>query len=302
MVATPHHRSTTTNGWLLLLGYVACGALHELSHVAVARYRYGMEANTQHFNSTLDWWIARRTYFDRPPPALVRHTGWIFSLLLVWIVARLFGRNAGITRVAVVTAIEAIWTDLLQLPVLGVLSPSEEPIGPTATATATFCLFCGNFGILLISSSHWTMADALDILRRMIEVTMLRGAQSDGLVTFPQGIRSRVVNRKRTDLARLLVQQIDWDNQSFFFGGKTTTTTTPSSAVPRTYCGHTRFATSSKADLAGTHPHRWSGRASWRVFDLYTNRFGPVKVENFISHNGDFDFYILHGISYTLRF
>ena len=49
----------------------------------------------------------------------------------------------------------------------------------------------------------------------MIQVTMMRGAQSGGVVTYyPQrggglvGVRSRVVNGKRTDLSQLVVNKV----------------------------------------------------------------------------------------------
>ncbi len=92
----------------------------------------------------------------------------------------------------------------------------------------------------------------------------------------------------------------------------------------RFFAGHTRFATSSKANLDGTHPHQWTPSKQRRVYnfdkrsvilrensnvDLSGRRsrrsFEPSKpiniaVENFITHNGDFDFYELNGNSYDV--
>eukprot|EP00629_Pelagomonadales_sp_RCC1024_P005186 CAMPEP_0119289022 /NCGR_PEP_ID=MMETSP1329-20130426/38268_1 /TAXON_ID=114041 /ORGANISM="Genus nov. species nov., Strain RCC1024" /LENGTH=86 /DNA_ID=CAMNT_0007289805 /DNA_START=112 /DNA_END=368 /DNA_ORIENTATION=- len=63
---------------------------------------------------------------------------------------------------------------------------------------------------------------AREVLQRMIEITMARGAQSGGIVTYlpspegPRGARSRVVNGKRTDLAQLMVDKLVRDG--LFYG------------------------------------------------------------------------------------
>ena len=68
--------------------------------------------------------------------------------------------------------------------------------------------------------------------------------------------------------------------------------------------GHTRFATSSIASFDGTHPHQWTPPRLFKMYDV-SNAKGsddpPVKIqprENFITHNGDMDFYELNGMSY----
>ena len=52
-----------------------------------------------------------------------------------------------------------------------------QPMQNGSSSSALF-LFCGNFGILLINSS-WINVDggkaALDMLEKMVEVTMMRG-------------------------------------------------------------------------------------------------------------------------------
>jgi len=51
-------------------------------------------------------------------------------------------------------------------------------VGGEPTTSTTIPFFCGNFGIILINSS-WINVDggkrALDMLEKMIEVTMMRG-------------------------------------------------------------------------------------------------------------------------------
>jgi hypothetical protein len=92
------------------------------------------------------------------------------------------------------------------------------------------------------------------------------------------------------------------------------------------FAGHTRFATSSKANLDGTHPHQWTPPKYYRVYNFNKSnmtlnqkdgsrvnidlslRFLPrtfiadspirIQVENFITHNGDFESYELNGYHY----
>lgn len=78
----------------------------------------------------------------------------------------------------------------------------------------------------------------------------------------------------------------------------------------RLLLGHTRFATSSKATLDGTHPHTWSPPQVYKVYrldhkalessssstdDEYCPQPKIVKVSNYITHNGDLDFFKAHG-------
>ena len=77
------------------------------------------------------------------------------------------------------------------------------------------------FCILL--NNHWMAANngkfTLDILEHMANVTMMRGAQSGGVVTFVKskrtskgsnliGVRSRILNAKRTDLSKKIREKV----------------------------------------------------------------------------------------------
>ena len=44
---------------------------------------------------------------------------------------------------------------------------------------------CGNFGLLLLKLENARYVD--EILRRMVQVTMIRGAQAGGIVTYVPG-------------------------------------------------------------------------------------------------------------------
>ena len=66
--------------------------------------------------------------------------------------------------------------------------------------------------------------------------------------------------------------------------------------------GHTRFATSSIANLSGTHPHQWTPRkfqTYWHEVDGGM-RSSTANVEAYITHNGDLDFFEIHGVVYPL--
>lgn len=236
-------------------------------------------------------------------------------------------RWEGVEIAAVVTALEALQTDLLRIQLADHFSFSAadpaDPADPAATAAAAAAriLFCGNFGIILVNLAWATRGsrDALSILEKMIEVTMMRGAQSGGVVTYNDGgdasamssdsgvgagaagrgrggggkglrsVRARVVNGKRTDLSKLVRQKLE----------RAVSGVRHSPRFHPFFAGHTRFATSSKCTMDGTHPHRWSPARSLPVYDRYGVAAVPVarrvNVENYICHNGDFEFFQIGG-------
>jgi hypothetical protein len=239
---------------------------------------------------------------------LIRHAGWIVSVIIALVVPR---ENKTLRWIATLTAVEAIFSDFFKLQLF-------LPIQPIIHGEASALFFCGNFGVILLH--HLWLSDkgesALDIIEKMVKVTMMRGAQSGGVITFKpkfsslkkdkmtlKGTRSRVVNQKRTDLSvqiRKIIQRDVFRSCNSF----------PKDFVP-VLSGHTRFATTSKATMEGTHPHRWTPAVSRRVYDFATLQNGAandkvwtpriLEVENFITHNGDFDFYVVNGKTYDLE-
>eukprot|EP00746_Dinoflagellata_sp_MGD_P157020 gnl/MRDRNA2_/MRDRNA2_86072_c0_seq2.p1 gnl/MRDRNA2_/MRDRNA2_86072_c0~~gnl/MRDRNA2_/MRDRNA2_86072_c0_seq2.p1 ORF type:complete len:1384 (+),score=218.41 gnl/MRDRNA2_/MRDRNA2_86072_c0_seq2:410-4153(+) len=135
----------------------------------------------------------------------------------------------------------------------------------------------------------------------MVRVTMMRGAQSGGVVTYAnsskgedslRGIRSRVCNGKRTDLSKLVRAKMEKNERGL----------SRNEELKRIYAGHTRFATTSIASFDGTHPHQWS---KGRTFKVHTSENLQAKettkfVENYICHNGDLDFFNIGGKTYDL--
>jgi hypothetical protein len=110
-----------------------------------------------------------------------------------------------------------------------------------------------------------------------------------------RGIRSRVVNGKRTDLSGLITSKL-WRDQlaaSMRFG---------LSKKSRLYGGHTRFATSSKASFDGTHPHQWTPRQDFTIWSERNGKWTSERanVEVYITHNGDLDFWTVCGVTYPV--
>ena len=171
------------------------------------------------------------------------------------------------------------------------------------SAPGTF--YCGNFGIIVLDRAHAHRVPQL--LRSMINVTMMRGAQCAGLVSYSTdrndnstAARSRVVNGKRTDLCEKLLSQ---RRTRAMLGAATRRA--PDGGAPLVFQGHTRFATSSIVNLGGCHPHRWSPpsrRTEWR-FVIVGGGFAaaPRNVEGYVTHNGDLDFFTMNGVCYSVR-
>jgi hypothetical protein len=287
------------------LAYLAFGLAHEVAHVVAAfavDCHHGMLAEGETYVSFFIRITLGRavqlpaTAGDEGMESLVRQAGWMVSVLAALIVV-LFAKNIPrtIQNAAYITAVEAIASDLFGF-------------GCISHGTGTF--LCGNFGLIIVNPA-WINGpgsdngkEALKIVKKLVEVTMMRGAQSGGVVCWTKGtnadgyrgIRSRVVNAKRTDLSRRIYKKVLTDA---FSKGRL------KSGI-RGFFGHTRFATSSKATFEGTHPHQWSHSRLWRVFGK-DQRFKSkpkathVIVENYVTHNGDFDFFRVGEKFYDLQ-
>ena len=246
-----------------LAWYLFFGVLHELSHVAMAVWFNLYRVQLRDVGSICKW-IFRFMFEKRWEMAInnnyntcdiamverqidvVRHSGWIFSLILVVAVGAYHSYYAGREKnsieismsaaihnpmvwAAALTAIEAISTDLVGLenyilPLLPIHSSSSSIGGGGKVVT----FFCGNFGLILLNPAYNDTKSgrklSLDILEKMISVTMVRGAQSGGVVSFVSrssrhadqimGMRSRVLNSKRSDLSKGIRSKIESDTVS----------------------------------------------------------------------------------------
>ena len=312
--------------WCSLILYTIMGVLHEISHSIAAGYLFGFQSLFSEQEDATLWVLFLRAALGRQfhlttdlPAAsfnanskdttldfesqvfLVRHTGWIFSVVLALSLHYAFLSTASrkkqddqdaqrplqllkmMVSTAYITALEAVVTDLCHF------TPITSLQGPTTT---TF--FCGNFGAILLNAC-WgdnNFDAALTMLQHMTRITMIRGAQSGGLVTFVEeasktssskeyrAIRSRVVNRKRTDLSEKLFTKV---RQSMRWSVPPPTS---SAATAKLFMGHTRFATTSIADFGGTHPHQFTLRTNRKIYDMQTGTSCMKGVVNYITHNG----------------
>ncbi|KAK3270697.1 hypothetical protein CYMTET_20918 [Cymbomonas tetramitiformis] len=261
---------------------------------------------------------------------VIRHAGWIGSLFIALVATFLSSTSASISwpfvaqgsddvfdwshggRAAFLcgvwkTALEAVGSDMLGIP-------SADKRGHHDASV----FHCGNFGVILIGRAsraevriligRASRAEVMATLQKMIEVTMVRGAQSGGLMTYwsiakgYKGARTRVVNGKRSDLAELLM--LKFLRREAIHALTSTPSGQRESAAPEVFQGHTRFATSSITNLEGAHPHQWTPprlQSFW-----YLNRKGYLKrvvrsVEIFVTHNGDFDFWKVNGTTIPLE-
>ena len=244
----------------------------------------------------------------RPRELLVRHAGFAGSAAFM-----VFAYTQELSQVAqaaaAITVVEAFLSDFMMIWPY----PGES------------WFFCGNFGLVLLNEALAASSAVKDILEQMTEVTMVRGAQGGGVVTFAGcrknwlrchdpgdpsdpsdldvpdllGLRTRVVNQKRSTLSGLLRQKLDAAERWVRCAGR------PLMHFGRIYAGHTRFATSSKATLDGVHPHQWSKPqrlnmyVGWSGGSLCRKTLSK-NFEIFVTHNGDFDFFEVGGRSYEL--
>lgn len=212
----PHRLNQTLS---LLAAYSAFGVLHELAHLAAASWLLPSSAGRSNgpdagmgtaasllagaARALLGRYSVVRASDDDDEEAVgaILRAGWTFSLILAvachamhasvrnderaegklrkrssfcgGIASAFLGPTLPVA--AYVTALEAIATDLLGF------APEHD------LSSSRLVCFCGNFGVLLLNPS-WLSIDggrtALDVLEKMVNVAMMRGAQSGGVVTF----------------------------------------------------------------------------------------------------------------------
>ena len=172
---------------LRMLSFVATRStatlMHELGHVGCARC-LGYRAHLKGARCVAAPGISA----NPAAAALVHHAGWILSVALAATATLIVAPVSWSILAALwLTAVEAVGSDLLMRE----RAPADN-------------FHCGNFGLLLLDVASKKLV--IPALRTMLRVTMMRGAQSAGVVTYVRGrkgmhgVRSRVVNGKRTDL------------------------------------------------------------------------------------------------------
>lgn len=175
--------------------YAAFGFLHEGCHIVASRLgsSHGIRRDGVSLSDLLRALLGRYSLIHmdddechegecRLAMLFVVHSAWIFSVLLALACHAMHRRVRGrecvaswlrspfLPYAAYVTALEAIATDLLGLV------PHN---GFVANGAKIIVCYCGNFGIILLNPS-WLSIDggrmALNVLEKMVEVTMMRGS------------------------------------------------------------------------------------------------------------------------------
>jgi len=187
---------------VFLAAYHVLAAFHEAMHIlaacSVGMYRAAL--TTSNLRSALLSRHVRIQDISGWRAEAVRHAGWLGSTLAA-LVMTYYGMNACLQTAAWLTALDGISSDLIE----------------SATSDGNFVdIFrCGNFGVLVLDKER--RKNAIELLKTMVRVTMMRGAQSGGVVTYvpsgggskgSTGVRSRVVNGKRTDLSALVTDKV----------------------------------------------------------------------------------------------
>lgn len=331
--------------WLLI--YAVFGFLHELVHILIASclnlIQITNDGYLHHLHNAIHRRFVLRTNedfnIDFWEEFAIRHSGWLFSVGVAAICRIKFTSFLSKPFLSAVYAVafDSLVTDLLCFkPIFHSISDANTNI------ENTLVFYCGNFGMIILNPIWFQDSGKfiLDVIEKMVEITMIRGAQSGGVVTFDEknsgnsikdmvGSRTRVVKSKRGDLSVLLRKNLSSGiantARNIHSIEKSAGT---SQYIPKFYAGHTRFATSSVADFSGTHPHQWSEPSCLRVYDFsetvtsaspmsndsisedlsgrrlrnktsrQLSKPHNIRVENFISHNGDFEFYELNDVSY----
>ncbi len=174
--------------------------LHEGMHV-MAACAVGLHRSALTLNNMRSALLSKHVRVDGISgwrAEMVRHAGWLGSIVVaVWTTASRL--DASLQAGAWLTALDSLCSDLLGL----------DP----QNCRETFR--CGNFGVIVMDKER--RKNAVEILKTMVRITMMRGAQSGGVVTYvpsgwgstgSTGIRSRVVNGKRTNLSHLVTSKV----------------------------------------------------------------------------------------------
>jgi hypothetical protein len=212
----------------------------------------------------------------------IRHSGWMGSLLVAN-ASYFFSLSCIVQISAWLTVLDSLCSDFFML-----------------YDTGENMFLCGNFGMLLLDNEH--RDKAVPFLRTMVRFTMARGAHSAGVMTYvPQqkkfglrGVRSRVVNGKRSDLSKTILDRFQLNQKlaSYRFG--------PEKSAAKVFTGHVQFLKSTRPTLHSVHPIQWTPAADhiiWREHNgVWSSELSSVEI--FASYEGELEHWTVGGIEY----
>ncbi|MGB8702789.1 MAG: hypothetical protein WCD18_25520 [Thermosynechococcaceae cyanobacterium] len=164
------------------------------------------------------------------------------------------------------------------------------------------CFNCGNFGFVgkrpPTSGNELLPENIVDIFHTMGRETEIRGEQAGGGLVIARNkenqtifVGKKVVNQKRENLTRSL--------ETAFASVRQKATTAGIKPLESTVIGawHYRYGTSGPPDVLETHWHEWMPARSELVWGVEEGKWVNRRknVNHRITHNGDFDAWILFG-------
>jgi hypothetical protein len=163
------------------------------------------------------------------------------------------------------------------------------------------CFYCGNFGFLGQRNSNDSKLLPERVVKMFYQMgheTEIRGEQAGGGLVIARNpenqivfVGKKVVNKKRENLTQSMETAFaPVRKQAMAQGIKPLESSTMG-------VWHYRFATSSPPAIIETHWHEWISARTVKVWQLIDNKwvFQPKNVNHRITHNGDFDAWILFG-------
>ena len=255
--------------------YWACRVLHELVHAVYACYTY---KNFDSFNFQNIISILKGSHVEiplvpgmqRPEFDCIRHAGWMGSLLIA--VATTVCSRQTVHAASFLTLIDALCSDLFRIQ-----SPSADNV-----------FLCGNFGMVIMDHEHRDKAMA--ILRKMARISMMRGAQAGGVVTYAahkgrrghRALRVRLVPDKRSDLSKSLVARLQRAEYFASFRQR------PDNII-RLYSAHTQRADACPPAVSRAQPARWTPALVCNVWSDHGGTWASERcaVEIHAAHDGE---------------
>jgi len=262
--------------WWYAVAWWLSGVAHECVHLAAA-VACGKARSALCWENLVSSLFLRSVRVDGASgwrSRFIRHSGWIGSVLLAAL-AWIFQAPSAVLSAALLTALEAMSSDLFGSGVV---------------------FHCGNFGVIVLK--RFKSSRIIELLRTMVRITMMRGAQCGGVVSYKDsssgkvGERFRVINGKRTDLSELIAS-----------GVKKKLASKSEMGGPMVFAGHTRFATTSKVTMDGCHPHQWTPKKKYTFWDKTGGQWSKRSafMEVYICHNGDLDSWDIDGNTEALE-
>ena len=172
--ARRHKIMSSAEVWVQLFGAsvayaILATTLHEAAH-AFAAIALGHRCSLRF---TLEHICVCVPEIPQNHARIVRHSGWVASCALALVV---------------LASTTACWTMIAAFSFVAVNATASDLLGLLALEDGASSFACGNFGLIALRSLN--RRHVLPILRLMLRTTMVRGAQSAGIVCDAQSFKA----------------------------------------------------------------------------------------------------------------